>query len=495
MVLTANDLITLAANPRRSVHTYAEWASGGRWKAYRHLVHVGHALTRAALVPGSRLIVNMGPRTGKSLLISKWLPTWYLDLFPDRHVILGTHTDGLAKRYGRYVRDELQTNVACATKVSDDNTAKDEWSTVAGGGMKCAGVGKAIMGYGAHLFVIDDPYPNWTKAWSPTYRREVEEWFDAVVSTRLEPGASVVVLHHRMHPADLTSYLLKRDDGWAHISLASLALPGDPLGRAEGEAICPERFTARQLERRRRTTPKAIWESMDQQNPMHVGAGAAYHQFTSENVANSVRFRPELPIQFAIDFNRTPHMHCLACQYDPTADTLSVLAELNESRTTIDLAGEMADWYKALDWRGLVPDVQLFGDASGGTASMQSGLSEFFVLRDRFEAATGHRPRVRTPGANPKHVERINAMNDALCDVDGVRRLLIHPTCERLIGDLMEQRMDKDGKLDKSDDLVGHAGDACGYWVHYLRPAGSAAPKSPSKPMDRRKLFASARGV
>jgi hypothetical protein len=490
-----DELAAWAVSPLRSVHAFAEWASGGRWLAYRHLVYVGHALTRAALTPGSRLIVNMGPRTGKSLLISKWLPVWYLNLFPDRHVILGTHTDSLAKRYGRYVRDELQTNVACTTKVSDDNTAKDEWSTVSGGGMKCAGVGKAIMGYGAHLFVIDDPYPNWARAWSPTYRREVEEWFEAVVSTRLEPGASVIVLHHRMHPNDLTDYLLRGGGEWEHVSLPSLAVENDPLGRAPGEAICPERFPKHKLERMMRSTRnRAIWESMHQQNPLHVGAGAAYHQFNTANVSASVGFRFDLPLCFAVDFNRTPHMHALACQYDHAADCFTVIDELTESRTTIDLAAEMAEWFSALDWRGRRPEVQLFGDASGGTASMQSGVSEFIVIRDRFEAATGIRPRVRTPASNPRHVERVNAVNDVLRDAGGTRRLLIHIRCERLIADMMEQRTDRDGRLDKSDSVIGHAGDALGYWVHYLRPVGTPQPARPVR-VDARRLFATTRGV
>jgi hypothetical protein len=387
-------------------------------------------------------------------------------------VILGTHTDALAKRYGRYVRDELQTNPACATKVSDDNTAKDEWSTTAGGGMKCAGVGKAIMGYGAHLFVIDDPYPNWTKAWSATYRNEVEEWFDAVASTRLEPGASVVVLHHRMHPEDLTHYLLKQG-GWAHISLPSLAVDAaDPLGRAVGEPICPERFNARALSAIRRASPASIWEAMHQQNPQQTGTGSAYQTFHEANISASVRLRHELPLQFCIDFNRTPHMHCLVCQRDPAADTFATYCELLGSRTTIDLAAEMVEWYKA-NGGAKFPAVEIFGDASGGTASMQSGISEFYTLRQRFAADAGRTPILRVPGRNPPHIDRVNAVNDALLGADGTRRWMIHPQCERLITDLREQKWAEGGKLDKMDIMRGHAGDAAGYWVHYLRPPGT----------------------
>lgn len=475
--MTATDALALASaasDPRTMVHTFAHWASGGRWKMYRHLCLVGRAVTRAILVPNSRLILNMPPRVGKSELISRWLPVWFFDQFPAGRLMLGTHTDKLAARYGRMVRDELHTNPRVNCKVRGDSSARDEWETTAGGGMKCLGIGTAATGFGGNVFVIDDPYPSWAKAWSRAYRREVEDWYDGTASNRLEPGASVIVLHHRMHPRDLTHHLLSKDERWEQISLPSLATGPDALGRKAGDALCPERYDAERLMRVRRATPSAIWEAMHQQNPMSVGPGAAYPNFTAANVGNVQPIRG-LPLHISIDFNRTPNMHVLAGQHDPRADRLTVLAEFTESRRTIDSAAEVCAYIARLGgWeRSGFTELHIFGDASGQTKSTQTGAADYTVLRQGIAKAVPERLiRLRVPGANPPVVDRVATMNDCLSDVDGVPHYHVHPSCERLLTDLREQTMGEDGKPDESDTMLGHAVSAEGYRVHYLRPAG-----------------------
>jgi hypothetical protein len=44
------------------------------------------------------------------------------------------------------------------TMVADDQKAAGKWSTSAGGQYYAAGVGGALAGRGADLFVIDDPH-------------------------------------------------------------------------------------------------------------------------------------------------------------------------------------------------------------------------------------------------------------------------------------------------------------------------------------------------
>lgn len=474
---TTNDAAVLynaAIDPRTFVHTFANWASGGRWRLYNHLVYLGVELTRAIYTPNSRIIVNMPPRVGKSELISHWLPTWFLDRFPSGRVILGTHSDPLASRYGRMVRNELNTNPRCTTKVSGDSAARDEWETTAGGGMKCVGMRTGVTGFGGNLLLIDDPYPSWQKAWSHAYRREVEDWYDGTASNRLEPGASVIVLHHRMHPRDLTTHLLAKDEKWEQISFPSIATCPDVLGRFPGDALCPERYDADRLQRVRRSTPTAIFEAMHQQNPQNVGPGAAYPNFSAANIG-SVHPVKGQPLHVSIDFNRTPHMHLLIGQHDQRTDHFTVLAELTESRRVIDSAAEVCGYIAKLGgWeRAGFTELHIFGDASGQTKSTQTGAADYTVLRQGIAKAVPDRLiRQRTPGANPPIVDRVATLNDALADVDGQPHYTIHPSCTRLIADLREQTMGEDGKPDESDTMLGHAVSAEGYRVHYLRPIG-----------------------
>lgn len=470
----AAELYRAAHDPRTLVHTFANTMSGGRWKLYRHLVYLGRELSRAIYTPNSRLIVNMPPRVGKSELISHWLPVWFFDWFPDRRIILGTHSDPLASRYGRMVRNELNGNPSIRAKVSDDSSARDEWETTAGGGMKCVGMRTGVTGFGGNLLLIDDPYPSWGKAWSHAYRREVEDWYDGTASNRLEPGASVIVLHHRMHPRDLTTHLLAKDEKWEQITLPSIATTHDVLGRKPGEALCPERYDIERLERVRRSTPKAIFEAMHQQNPQNVGPGAAYPNFTSANIG-SVQPVKGQPLHLSIDFNRTPNMHILLGQHDMRADRFTVFAELVESRRVIDSAAEVCGWIaRQGGWAaGRFTELHIYGDASGQTKSTQTGAADYAVLRQGLaKAVPESKIRLRVPGANPPIIDRVATLNDALSDVDGQPHYVVHPSCERLIRDLREQVLDEGGKPDESDTMIGHAVSAEGYRVHYLRPAG-----------------------
>jgi hypothetical protein len=52
----------------------------------------------------------------------------------------------------------------------------------------------------------------------------------------------------RWHRDDLAGRLLKQEpEQWEVVSLPALAEAGDPLHRAEGEALWPERFPVEQL--------------------------------------------------------------------------------------------------------------------------------------------------------------------------------------------------------------------------------------------------------
>jgi hypothetical protein len=483
MTIDANTLYAAAQDPRLFVHTFAHWASGGRWLMYKHLCYVGRAISRAIYTPNSRLIINMPPRVGKSELISYWLPVWFLEMNPARRVILGTHSQPLATKYGRMVRNELNTNRLLSTRVSSDSGAKDEWETTHGGGMKCVGIGTGVTGFGGNLLLVDDPYPSWAKAWSFAYRSEVEDWYDGTASNRLEPGASVIVLHHRMHPKDLTNHLLRKDERWEQISLPAIATGPDVLGRVEGDALCPERYDSAMMQRVRRATPRAIFDAMQQQSPTTVGPGAAYHGFSDRNIA-ACRPIKGLPIQLSIDFNRTPNMHALIGQHDPREDRLYVYAELIESRKVLDTAEEFCAWIRSMGgWeRAGFPELHIFGDASGATKSTQTGQADYAVLRAALaKVVPDAKIRLRVPGANPKIVDRVATFNDALSDVDGEAHYIIHPTCERLITDMREQTMGEDGKPDESDTMLGHAAAAEGYRVHYLRPVGGRKVRQTGK--------------
>ena len=58
---------------------------------YRDLNELSFLPTQAVAVRYSRLIISMPPRHGKSALVSHGFPVWFLDLFPQRRVILASY--------------------------------------------------------------------------------------------------------------------------------------------------------------------------------------------------------------------------------------------------------------------------------------------------------------------------------------------------------------------------------------------------------------------
>jgi hypothetical protein len=251
----------------------AETLRPGRWQRAAHLHLLSQRLSEAALTPGGRLVVTAPPRHGKSSLVACFLPIWYLALFPDRHVILVSHTAALAEQWGRLVRNTvLEAGARLGLGMTEDSTATARWHTPEGGSMRVMGVGGPITGLGADCLVIDDPCNGWSEANSPAVRENLWAWWNSTCLTRLEPGASVVVSMARWTQEDLVGKILRADrDGWPELRLPALAEAGDPLGRPLGAPLWPERWPLEALQEIQRTSPESVWAALYQQRPLAGG--------------------------------------------------------------------------------------------------------------------------------------------------------------------------------------------------------------------------------
>jgi predicted phage terminase large subunit-like protein len=230
----------------------------------RHLEMLNRKLVDVAEGRSRRLIVTMPPRHGKSSIISQYFPAWYLGRYPDRRVILTSYEADFAAGWGRKVRDVLAECGAeyFGVRVRSDSSAANRWDLEGhAGGMVTAGVGGPITGRGADIFLCDDPIKNAEEAASEAIRERNKDWWRSTAYTRLEPGGSVVVVSTRWHADDLAGWLIAggddNDDGgasaWDVLNLPALAEDDDPLGRAPGEALWPERYDRAALDEIRRS--------------------------------------------------------------------------------------------------------------------------------------------------------------------------------------------------------------------------------------------------
>jgi len=246
-----------------------------RWVPAKHHLLLNEKLL--AIIRGdiSRLLVTMPPQHGKSELISRYFPAWYLGMFPERRVILASYEAGFAATWGRKARDLLEEYgpAAFGVAVSPRSSAANRWD-IAGqeGGMITAGAGGPITGRGAHIAIIDDPHKGAEDALSALQRAKIDDWYKSVLRTRLRPSGAIVLVQTRWHSDDLAGRRIKamQDGGekWDVLNLPALALDDDPLGRKPGEALWPEMYSKKNLEETRQTQGSAWFEAMYQQRPL-----------------------------------------------------------------------------------------------------------------------------------------------------------------------------------------------------------------------------------
>lgn len=422
-----------------------------------------------------RLIIEAPPRHGKSVEVSHWNPIWLLDNLPHKRVILASYGAELAEHFGRNVRNEFATNPNLVTTLREDSKAAGRWNTPQGGGMLCTGVGGAVTGFGGDLVLIDDPLKNWEEAHSAIIRDRTNDWICSTLYSRLEPGATIVLAQQRMNEDDPAGHLIAHhSDKWDVIRLPALAEAGDIMGRAEGEALCPERYSVADLKLTRAAMISAAWDAMYQQSPRQVGGGRVYDQFVPEiHVDRALELRDGLPLHVSLDFNRNPGMHVVIGQQDATADLITATHEIHGPymklqpaldaletliKTPVDQVaihtsmGEPVMGLGGFRWGSLT----IFGDASGTQDRAETTATAYEQVAqwlDRMGWPYGW----QVPSGNPPVRDRIDTFNASLRDNDGTIHYKVHPRCERLLADLKWLKTDEQGLIDKRDQKLSHA--------------------------------------
>lgn len=262
---------------------YAVPRSRGQFQDFRHIRIMEEAILRT-IATGGRLIISASVRHGKSQLASRWLPAWYIGRNPDKRVILAGHEHDFAARWGRAARDILREygHSDFGIEVSRDSEAANRWDIKdREGGMLTVGVGGSPIGRGADLLVIDDPIKSYKDAMSPLVRARAKEWLTGTMWSRVEPGGAVILLMARWHEDDPAGFLLETDrEHWEELRLpARCDDPAtDPLGRALGEPLWPERWPDDALTDREREVSSAlgrvVWLAQYQGRPQPPEGGA-----------------------------------------------------------------------------------------------------------------------------------------------------------------------------------------------------------------------------
>ena len=162
-----------------------------------------------------RVIVNIAPRHGKSEMISYLAPAWFLGKYPHKKIIMSSHTADLAVNFGRRVRNlvgsEQYKDVFPQVELQADSKSASRWGTNYNGEYFAIGVGGALAGRGADLFIIDDPHSEQeAKTGRPDVFLPAWEWFQSGPLQRLMPGGAIIIVMTRWSKLDLTGQILSQ---------------------------------------------------------------------------------------------------------------------------------------------------------------------------------------------------------------------------------------------------------------------------------------------
>lgn len=283
--LTAKEKIELLEDLEKKEATATFIKRQNSFLAYTHAVYPGfkegahhrkiaRIFEDVMLGKKKRVIINIAPRFSKSETSSYLFPAFFLGRFPEKKILMATHTVGLSEDFGRRVRNLINSEehhaIFPTSIIADDQKAAGKWSTSAGGQYYAAGVGGALAGRGADLFVIDDPHSEQDVKANPRAAFETAwTWFQTGPLQRLMPGGAIIVIQTRWGKGDLTGRLLdyqtKNPDTepWELVELPPILNIDTP----EEKSLWPEQWPLEDLKKIRASLDPKYWNAQYMQNP------------------------------------------------------------------------------------------------------------------------------------------------------------------------------------------------------------------------------------
>ena len=250
-------------------HVYPDYKVGA------HHARLAKLFEEIAQGKRKRVIVNIAPRHGKSELISYLAPAWFLGNHPAKKVIMASHTADLAVNFGRRVRNlvgsDAYKDIFPEISLQADSKSASRWGTNKDGEYFAIGVGGALAGRGADLFIIDDPHSEQdAKLGKASVFLPAWEWFQSGPLQRLMPGGAIVVVMTRWSKLDLTGQIvdqmIKNDDvdQWEVVEFPAILEDKDGYE----VPLWPEFWSIEELQARRAALDIRYWNAQYLQNPV-----------------------------------------------------------------------------------------------------------------------------------------------------------------------------------------------------------------------------------
>jgi len=230
--------------------------NGKEWVDNWHQKAICDALEKVLIGKTKRLIINIPPRYGKTLLAVVDFIAWSMGIFPDSEFIHVSYSKRLASNNARDVRELILSDAYRAVfpnvELQNDSKARDHFLTTNGGSVYATGATGTITGFGAGkkrkgfagAIIIDDILKA-AAAKSEVERRNVIDWYQSTLESRCNnKDTPIIVIMQRLHEEDLTGWLLDGGNGdtWEHLCIPVIDDDGVPLWSEQHDIKMIERM-------------------------------------------------------------------------------------------------------------------------------------------------------------------------------------------------------------------------------------------------------------
>jgi predicted phage terminase large subunit-like protein len=182
---------------------------------------------------------------------------------------MASHTADLAVNFGRRVRNlvgsESYRDIFPNVSLQADSKSASRWGTNFNGEYFAIGVGGALAGRGADLFIIDDPHSEQeAKQGRADVFEPAWEWFQSGPVQRLMPGGAIIVVMTRWSKMDLTGKIvdhMTREDGadeWEVVEFPAIL---------NDEPLWPDFWSIDELLAKKASMDVRYWQAQYMQEP------------------------------------------------------------------------------------------------------------------------------------------------------------------------------------------------------------------------------------
>jgi predicted phage terminase large subunit-like protein len=234
-----------------------------------------------------RLIINVPPRSLKSIMTSVAFVAWALGHNPALQFLCASYGQDLADKHAQDCRNVMSAQWykrLFGTILQGSRQAAADLRTTKGGGRFATSVGGVLTGLGGDMVLIDDPLKP-DEALSESARNAANNWVDNTVMSRLNDKrtGAIVIIMQRLHMDDLVGHVMNQGE-WEVLSLPAIAevkerfefetLTGPTVVvRQIGEALHPQREPIEILLEIKKTIGEYNFAGQYQQSPSPAGGG------------------------------------------------------------------------------------------------------------------------------------------------------------------------------------------------------------------------------